>query len=291
MRRLYAYWLEFWYAPVPAARLELFRVAMLATLAYYLAARFAHAREWLTAQGFHPSVAADRGHAPGVPLLPESWLVPFAIVCFASVALAMFGRLRRPATAVALACVIYVTLADPISAFTLNRLYIFSLTLLLLAPGGANIPAWPIRVLQLSLLLHYAGSGVCKAAYGDWLAHDDVLWMQIQGLYMTDAAAWMVRTLPAWTFTVQQHTALGFELLAPLLLGVRRLRPLGFLLGVGMHLLVALTMYQLIYFSLQMIAFYTVFVDPGRAQRIVTFFGDSPPWARRRQPPPELAHS
>ena len=107
--------------------------------------------------------------------------------------------------------------------------------------------------------------------------------MQIRGLYMTDAAAWMVRTLPTWTFTVQQHIALGFELLAPVLLGVRRLRPLGFLIGVGMHLLVALTMYQLIYFSLQMIAFYAVFIDHGRAQQIVTFFDHWPPWARRPQ--------
>ena len=130
-----------------------------------------------------------------------------------------------------------------------------------------SIPAWPIRVLQLSLLLHYAASGLCKSMYGDWLKYHDVLWMQIQGLYMTDAAAWMVRNLPAWTFTVQQHMALGFELLAPVLLGVRRLRWLGFLLGIGMHLLVALTMYQLIYFSLQMIAFYAVFLDPAWAQR------------------------
>ena len=267
MKRLYAAWLRFWYAPTSGLPLELFRVALLATLAYYLAERFAYAGEWLSDRGFHPSPLADPRHAPGVPLLDSGLLLPFALLTFTSVALAAYGRLRRPATAVALACVIYVSQADPISAFTLNRLYIFSLFLLLVAPAGRSIPAWPIRVLQLSLLLHYAASGLCKSIYGDWLKYHDVLWMQIQGLYMTDAAAWMVRNLPAWTFTVQQHMALGFELLAPVLLGVRRLRWLGFLLGVGMHLLVALTMYQLIYFSLQMIAFYAVFLDPAWAQR------------------------
>lgn len=46
--------------------------------------------------------------------------------------------------------------------------------------------------------------------------------------------------------------ALGFELLAPVLLGVRRLRPIGIGIGVGLHVVVAITMYQLIYFSLQM---------------------------------------
>ena len=48
----------------------------------------------------------------------------------------------------------------------------------------------------------------------------------------------------------------------------RRLRPIGLLHGVGLHVVVAVTMYQLIYFSLQMISFYLVFADPGRLRRI-----------------------
>jgi len=91
--------------------------------------------------------------------------------------------------------------------------------------------------------------------------------MQIQGLYMTDAAAWLVRTLPSWAFPVQQHLALGFELLAPVLLGFRRLRPIGIVIGVVLHLIVAITMYQLIYFSLQMIAFYALFLDADTLTR------------------------
>ncbi len=60
MKRLYARWLAFWYAPVQPGRLDLFRVTLLATLAYYLAARFTYVREWLSDIGFHPSELADR---------------------------------------------------------------------------------------------------------------------------------------------------------------------------------------------------------------------------------------
>ncbi len=264
---LRARWTDYWYAPTASVRLDAFRQALLYTLAFYMLARFMHASEWLTPIGYHPSPAADARHAPHVPLLPPSLLPAFALALFGGLALAILDRLRRPAIAVLLALVLYVNLADPISSFTLNRLYVFSLLLLLLAPTGPTIPAWPIRALQLSLLTHYFASALCKAFRGDWLRHDDVLWMQIQGLYMTDAAAWMVRVLPTWTFAAQQHLALGFELLAPVLLGVRRLRPLGFLLGVGMHLLVAVTMEQLIYFSLQMLAFYAVFLDEAALLR------------------------
>lgn len=270
LRALRARWDAHWYAPVPADRLDAFRQALLYSLVLYLVARFTHATEWLTAIGFHPSVAADRTHAPILPLLPPGMTVAFAALTFTALALAIFTRsprLRRPALAITLAAVIYVSLADPISAFTLNRLYVFTLLVLILTPAGATISAWPIRMLQWTLVTHYFASGLCKSLHGDWLQYSDVLWMQIQGLYMTDAAAWLVRTLPNWAFPVQQHLALGFELLAPLLLGVRRLRPLGIVTGIGLHLVVAITMYQLIYFSLQMIAFYTLFIDPGTLAR------------------------
>ena len=264
---LRARWHEFWYGEVPAIRLDTFRQALLYSLAFYMLARWMFAEEWLTAAGFHPSTAADRGHAPGLPLLPPALLWPFGALLFGSIALVIFDRWRRAATWVALAAVIYVSLADPISAFTLNRLYVFTLLVLAIAPTGPTIAAWPVRMLQLTLLTHYFASGLCKSLHGDWLKYDDVLWMQIQGLYMTDTAAWMVRNLPAWTFEVQQHLALGFELAAPVLLGVRRLRWFGIGVGFVMHLIIAVTMYQLIYFSLQMLCFYVLFLDSDALAR------------------------
>jgi len=267
LRRLRSRWDAHWYGPLPAVRLDAFRQALLLGLALYLVARLGHAAEWLTAAGFHPSAAADRTHAAILPLLPARMTTAFGVVTLAALALAILGRMRRVALCVTLAAVIYVSLVDPISAFTLNRLYVFTLLVLILAPADTSIPAWPVRMLQWTLLTHYFASGLCKALHGDWLKYQDVLWMQIQGLYMTDAAAWLVRTLPSWAFPVQQHLALGFELLAPVLLGFRRLRPIGIVIGVVLHLIVAITMYQLIYFSLQMIAFYALFLDADTLTR------------------------
>lgn len=266
-------WDRFWYGEVAAIRLDAFRQALLFTLVFYMLARWMYASEWLTELGFHPSPAADHDDSPQLPLLPPALLPAFGALLFGSMALVIFGWLRRAATWLTLALVFYVGAADPVAEFTLNRLYVFALLVLALSPrpwlsGQVMVlRAWPLRVLQLSLLVHYLAAGLCKALHGDWLRADDVLWMQIQGLYMTDAAAWLARVLPTWAFTAQQHAALAFELLAPLLIGLRRLRPLGLLIGVCMHLVIAVTMNQLIYFSLQMVAFYVVFLDAATLER------------------------
>jgi hypothetical protein len=263
-------WTRFWYGGIDPIRLVAFRWAFTWSLLFYVVTWLRHGHEWLTPAGFHPSRSASPMYAPRVPLLPEAVLWPFALVlCGAGLAIALrpaHGRFLRIFTALVLAGVIYVTLADPISAFTLNRLFIVGFAVLLLAPRPAGEPArqiaWPVRVLQLTLLLQYLGAGVCKAVSGDWLDRSDVLWTQVQGVFMTDLAATLVRWLPTWGWTAIQHLALGFELVAPLLFAIRRLRPLAFVLGLGMHLIIALTMAKLIWFSLQMACFYLLFVDP-----------------------------
>lgn len=279
LARLGARWREFWYAPIDPVRLDAFRQAFTYTLVFYTLGWFQHAEEWLTAEGFHPSPAADPRYAPHVPLLPTGAVSGFFAVYFAAMAAVIFGWARRAATWVVLAGITYVSIADPIAAFTLNRLYVFGFLVLALAPGptgqgdAARIPAWPVRVLQVSLLLHYFVAGVCKALFGDWLGHDDVLFVQVQGMYRTEAAVWLLDRLPAWAWTALQHATLAFESGAPLLFLVRRLRPLAFVVGIGMHLVVALTMYQLIYFSAQMIAFYVVFVDAALLRRLQARLG------------------
>ena len=85
---------------------------------------------------------------------------------------------------------------------------------------------------------------------------------------MTDLAAWMVRELPMWAWAAMQHLALGFELAAPLLFMVRRLRPLGYLMCTGMLLIISATMYLLIFFALQLVCFYALFVDEDRLHRL-----------------------
>lgn len=259
-------WSRLWFAPVPAIRLAAFRQVMLFTLVFYLVERWRFAGEWLTAAGFHPT--GDPLFGPKFPLVPGAWLPGLGVLLFGSVGLAIFGVARRSMLVVALALVIVVSGIDPVSAFTLNRLYIFVLVILALAPRVRDglTPAWPERMLQVHLLVHYFAAGLCKLRE-DWSGGGDVLWMQVQGVYMTEAAAWLVRTLPAWSWTGMQYTALGFELLAPLLFLVRRLRPLGIALGLGFHLIVAVTMYQLIYFSLQMLGFYVLFLEPATLER------------------------
>jgi hypothetical protein len=276
--RLIRRWETFWYGGVDPIRLVAFRWAFAWSLLFYVVTWLRHGPEWLTEAGFHPSSSV---YAPRLPLLSEALLWPFALVyCGAALSIALrptAGRHLRIATAAVLGGTIYITLADPVSAFTLNRLFIVGFLVLLLAPSPRSEPprqtAWPVRVLQGTLILQYLGAGACKALWGDWLDRSDVLWTQVQGVFMTDVAAALVRWLPPWGWTTIQHLALGFEVAAPVLFLVRRLRPVAFVLGLGMHAIIAATMAQLIWFSLQMACFYLLFVEPRRLRAIAVRLG------------------
>jgi hypothetical protein len=271
-------WRRFWYAAIDPAPLAAFRQALAWTMLIYFVAWARNADEWLTAAGYHPAAAVDPLNAPQLPPLPEAALPWVGAVFFACLLAYIFGYARRVLVWVLLAAAIYVLQVDPISAFTINRLFVVAWFVIAIAPEPEPEPdeqgegqkqiAWPTRMLQLVLVTQYFASGLCKTINGDWWGGEDVLWMQVQGIYMTDAAAWMVRTLPHWVWRVQQELALWFELLAPVLFCVKRLRPLAFVLGLGMHLLIALTMDQLIYFSLQMACFYLLFVPPQWARKL-----------------------
>ena len=285
-------WLEFWYAPVSAHRLAAFRAGLLYVLAAYTLAWAVNVDEWLTPAGYHPATGY---YAPRLPLLPEPLAIPFVVAYLGSMALALFARkhlVRRVGLSGALAGAIYVMQADPVSAFTINRLNVICLLVLVLAPptfvradDGPVQAAWPLRVLQLTLLLQYLGAGVCKVVMGEWAHSHDILWSQIQGFYRTDLAAWMVRMLPLWAFAAMQHMALAFEVAAPVLFAVRRLRPAAFVLGLGMHLLIALTMEKLIYFSAQMAVFYLLFIPAPWAARIAALTRLGSTGAPKPRPP------
>jgi hypothetical protein len=271
MSRVLAAWRRFWHEPIDAAPLELFRQAFAWTMLIYFIAWARDADEWLTVAGYHPSAALDPVNAPQLPLLPEAAL-PFAgVVVFGCLLAYIFGFARHVLVWVLLGASIYSLQVDPISSFTINRLFVIGWFVLAIAPepepSGSQI-AWPTRCLQLLLVTQYFASGLCKTLNGDWWGGEDVLWMQVQGIYMTDAAAWLVRSLPHGVWRVQQELALWFELLAPLLFGLKRLRSLAFVVGLGLHAVVALTMDQLIYFSLQMACFYLLFIPPEWAAKL-----------------------
>jgi hypothetical protein len=268
--------LAFVFGPALAGRLVAFRALFAATLLYYVAFRWRHAEEWLTAAGYHPSGAASGGLQQAVPLLPEAALPWFGVVYFAAIVALVVGLRPRLAIWPALLGTAYVTAADRLAAFTINKIFIGGLLILALAPpiaadaeGRPTIrSAWPLRALQFTLIVQLFGAGVCKLRFGDWWAHSDTLWHQVQLSFMTDAAAWMVRELPMSAWAGLQHLALAFELLAPLLFMVRRLRPLGYVLGLGMFAMIAVTMRELIFFALQMCAFFVLFVDEDRLARL-----------------------
>jgi hypothetical protein len=274
-------WEEFWHAPISPLPLAWFRQAFLWTMLIYFVAWARFAPEWLTDAGYHPEASIDPANAPGLPLLPAAALPWVGLVFFGALLADLFGFGRRVTIWILLVGALYALLVDPIASFTINRLFVIGLIILAVAPEPTRASeseplvqrAWPVRMLQVTLVAQYFASGLCKTLKGDWGTEDDVLWTQIQGVYMNDFAAWLVRTLPDWGWVVLEQITLWFELLAPLLFAIRRLWPVAVVLGVGLHLTVAATMDQLIYFSLQMICFYVLFVPTASMERLDALVG------------------
>lgn len=269
---------EFFLGQRDPIRLDTFRLCFSLSLLVYQATWWQHAAEWLTPAGFHLSSQAAGAYAPVAPLVPTAVLPLFALLFFGTTALVILGWRLRFTLPLTLALVAYVTYADPLTAFTLNRLYLISYAVLAFCPGGVYwsidrhrpgfTSAWAERVLQATLLIQYFTAGWCKAVHGDWLENPYVLWTQTQGWYMTDLASMALRTVPIGVFSWMQYAALTFELGAPVLFTVKRLRPIAYVWGIVFHMGTALIAYQLFYFCLQMICFYPLFMDEDRLRRV-----------------------
>lgn len=276
----------FWLGPVEALPLRMFECLFTMTFLIWMGQCFLTWEEWLTEAGFHLTEAelASMGYPAPWPLL-EPWQVPvFAgLILLGGVLLlwpmgAGFGQagkralpLRRIGLVLLFATALYAQRVDYMAAFTLNKLYVGIYAVLMVAPGmwrdresgRLMVSAAPLRVLQATLILQYFAAGLAKAS-ADWLKGGDILWGQVQGVFRTEVAAWALRNLPLWAWTIQQHLSLVFELLAPVLFCVRRLRPVAFVVGIGFHLVIALMMKDLIFFSAQMWTFYALFVSAER---------------------------
>jgi hypothetical protein len=263
---------ELWFGPSDGVRIAVFERVLTYALFVYSASWFTHASEWLTTEGYRPSAAASHGLQLPVPPLPPEALPWFVVIYFGSMIAVALGLARRIALPILWCGLLYVTTVDRLSAFSMNKIYLVAYLVLWLAPlrdhGERLASAWPLRTLQATLILQYFGAGVCKAVHGDWLAHADTLWYQLQLPYRTTLGAWIVRELPLGAVTAMQHAALVFELLAPALFIVARLRPIGMIWGLGMHLMIALTMYKVGLFALQNVAFYVLFLPPERLRRL-----------------------
>ncbi|MBZ0165159.1 MAG: HTTM domain-containing protein [Candidatus Omnitrophica bacterium] len=268
--------LDLWYQPIHPGRLRRFEQAFVMSFLFYMTERFRYAAEWLTSEGFHLTAATKSWYqVTPFPLLP-AWMVPvFALILFGSGIAVVVGWQRRLFTGVLLVCAVYVQSVDAISAFTLNKFYILVFAVLAAQPragmfqteAGEKVPrhsAWALRTLQATLLIQYFTAGTCKTMFGDWFVHTDVLWSHVQGVYRTEAAAWMLRVLPKWSWAVQMMMAMVFEFVGPFLFLFRRTQMVAIVWGILFHLLIALTMHQLIYFSLQMMTFYILFLPEDK---------------------------
>ncbi len=267
----FSFWHEFLFGPIPAVRLAVFEKVFASTFLIYMVAWLHNGcYEWLTDYGFHYTVdIVGRGYPNPWPTLPTSMVPAFVFVLLGSTICFIVGYKRNLMIWVVLLCAQYVQLVDQPSAYTLNKLYIVGFFLCALAPNPQKLEgcdelmqsAWPIRILQATLMVHYFCAGACKVIHGGWLDHADILWTHVQGIYRTDIAAWQLQVLPIWVWTILGLSALTFELFAPILFGFRSMRPVAYVWGVGFHLGIAINMEKLIYFSLQMVVFYIVFMN------------------------------
>lgn len=260
---------DFWFAAISPSRLRLFERLFTISFIYYIMGWMQHAEEWLTPSGFHFSDAVMGFHFPDpLPLLTADQLPWFKLLIFGAPILVVLGLFRRVALALCFCCAVYIQLADINAAFTLNKLFIVFFMLLTLQPMAKRGPdglmyqsAWPTRIIQSTLLIQYTTAGICKAFHGDWLVKHDILYGHSVGIYRTELASWIARHAPHWTWIAQSKFALGFEMFAPLLFIKKyKIRVVGFVLGIGMHIVIAALMKDLIYFSLQMITFYALFL-------------------------------
>ncbi len=266
-------WIAFAVGDVDGLPLRIFEILFTASYLVWIGRCLLTWQEWLTNSGFHLEARelVKLGYPEPFELLTWPGVVCLtALICLSAVA-HIFNHFRKLALVVLLGTALYVQGVDFMAAFTLNKLYVGVYGVLLIAPGYRRDPitqqlvvsALAPRIIQTTLILQYFAAGLAKAFRGDWLNYADVLYTQVQGVYRTDIAAWCLRHLPVWSWTVMQWISLLFELEAPVLFCVRRLRLLAILLGLGFHFLVAILMKDLIYFSLQMAAFYVLFVSGG----------------------------
>jgi len=263
--------LSFWFGPIPSQRLDIFQKVFTFTFGLYMIQRFLYAYEWLTDLGFHPITPTNYNQPFALPLLPQELVLVFGIILFSSIIAVIFGFQARKFLWVLFFCAFYVQNVDYASAFTLNKIYVFGFLILALKNKAVTLEgypqqtkfysAWPLRILQMTVLLMYFLSGLCKIVHGDWLSNPFTLWSQVQGVYCTEICSYALSVLPFPLWSIFMYLSLIFELIAPVLFSIKRWRTFAIIWGVGFHLTIALLMHQLIYFSIQLIAFYLLFIN------------------------------
>jgi hypothetical protein len=279
--------INWWFKPHRPLILRCFEVFICFSMAYYFSSYFHRLDIWIGDGGYRVSAAATSSHyLDPPPSVPDHLLTPVAVVfyllCFTYL-YSICSRhkiasyLRRSLAFIFFCICVYVQALDQPSAFTVNRMFIVSFFVLSFQPSemeiqGKNyISGWIIRFFQLTLILQYSTSGICKSSPGDWILWDPfsfhwkIVWTQSQGHYKTWLAAQAVNDLPFVFWGIMALFSYLFELGAVVWFGWKRTRYAAIIFGLLFHLGIATLMKDLIYFSLQMLTSYIFYVEHKHA--------------------------
>lgn len=277
--------LERWLSePQHPLRIELLRIAPPLAILGFMASRVAYADEWLGDAGFRvPDLGRDDYRQPMyLPALssPLAWAVAGALV-LSGLAIAA-GFKPRKAALIFFATTVWVALSDRLAAFSVSKMAPMVALVIALSPVGRHLsidawlrrrrgevtepleaPAGTIRFVQVLLPTIYSASGIAKCR-GDWLSNSHVLWTHIHDSYQTWFTVLLANALPPFMWTVLQYLTLLFEVFAPLWFAIPRARPIGLVLGVGMHFMIGMMFGPVRYFAMLMSSLLLVAFLPDR---------------------------
>jgi len=275
--KLMGRFIGFWFETTDTIRLDTFRMCLGISILLYMGFRWQYADEWLTREGFHISAQNLPFLSMKVPLLPLLFLPIFGAFFFASILALIVGWQTRWAIWSVWGCLLYVTCADQLAAFSPNKILLAVLFILGFAPFGTywsvskgqpqRQPVWPVRVFQITMIVHFFMAGWAKVVFGEWMTNPLVLWTQMHGTYRTHFAGFLLNLLSPKVWTFMQINALLVELLSPFLFISKKLRWLGFLWMGSLLIMIALTMKHLIYFMLIIASFFVLFVEEDALHR------------------------
>jgi hypothetical protein len=259
--------------PQHALRIEFLRIFSPLAILGFMSSRVAYADEWLGNAGFRvPDLGvADYRQPLYLPNLPAwaAWSIAIVLVV-SGLMMALGFRPRRAAVAFALAAT-YVALSDRLAAFSVSKMApMVGITIALLPCGRflsidswlrrrrgdrtkppVWVPSGSIRFVQVLLPTIYSASGIAKCR-GDWLRQSHVLWTHLHDSYQTFVTVALANLLPPFAWTALQGVTLLFEVGAPVWFGVKRLQPIGLVMGVGMHTMIGLMFGPVRYFAMLM---------------------------------------
>jgi uncharacterized membrane protein YphA (DoxX/SURF4 family) len=262
------------FAPQPIVRLETVRILAPLAILGFMSMRVIHADDWLSTIGFRvPELANDYRQPAHLAALPPSVAWAVAIVLVVAWLATVAGALTRISSGVFAALLVYVALADRLSAFTVSKIAPVIALALCLTPSGSrwSVDAWLrrrrdpkwtppthvsggcVRFFQFFLPVFYCSSGYLKAT-GAWLEHPYVLFTHLHDSYQTPVSWFLANHLPQIGWTILQGITLLFEVFAPLWFLLKWTRPYAFAWALSMHAMIGMMFGPVAWFSLLMMS-------------------------------------